>query len=152
MASDTSGSNEGWRVDNVNITWCQGHGHAMCDGNSDRLRATATATPTATLTPTPTVTLTPTPTATVTLYTNSYSYSYGQTNAHCKAQRNYRGHVLHRRRAPKGTGVAILGSARVSRAGFGVAPKRTFLSLSGWLIRADRSSRGEESPTRGTHV
>ena len=37
--------------------------------------------------------------------------------------------------------MAILGSARVSRAGFGVAPKRTFLSLSGWLDRV-----GERSP------
>jgi hypothetical protein len=27
------------------------------------------------------------------------------------------------------------GSARVSRAGFGVSPKRTFLALRGWLDR-----------------
>jgi hypothetical protein len=26
MASDTSGSGEGWRVDTVNITWCRGQG------------------------------------------------------------------------------------------------------------------------------
>jgi hypothetical protein len=26
MASDTSGGNEGWRVDTVHMTWCEGHG------------------------------------------------------------------------------------------------------------------------------
>lgn len=44
MASDTSGSNEGWRVDTVNITWCQGQG-PPCSPSP---------------TPTPTVTSTPT--------------------------------------------------------------------------------------------
>ena len=29
MASDTSGSNEGWRVDTVNIIWCRGRGHRV---------------------------------------------------------------------------------------------------------------------------
>ena len=66
MASDTNTSNEGWRVDNVNITWCQGHG-TPCATATATLTPTPTVTPTATLTPSPTVTLTPTPTATVTL-------------------------------------------------------------------------------------
>ena len=66
MASDTTTSNEGWRVDNVNITWCQGHG-TPCATATATLTPTPTVTPTATLTPSPTVTLTPTPTATVTL-------------------------------------------------------------------------------------
>ena len=66
MASDTTGSNEGWRVDNVNITWCQGHG-TPCATATASSTPTATVTPTATLTPTPTVSLTPTPTATGTL-------------------------------------------------------------------------------------
>ena len=54
MASDNSGPNEGWRVDTVNITYCQG---PPCS---------PTPTATATASPTPTVTLTPsaTPTAT----------------------------------------------------------------------------------------
>ena len=26
MASDTSGSNEGWRIDTVSIIWCEGQG------------------------------------------------------------------------------------------------------------------------------
>jgi serine protease AprX len=64
MASDTSGSNEGWRVDTVNITYCQG---LPC---SPTPTATATATPTATATATPsatpTATASPTPTATAT--------------------------------------------------------------------------------------
>jgi serine protease AprX len=64
MASDNSGSNEGWRVDTVNITYCQG---PPC---SPTPTATATATPTATatatLSATPTATARATPTATVT--------------------------------------------------------------------------------------
>jgi hypothetical protein len=53
MASDTSGSNEGWRVDTVDITWCQGQGPPC----------TPTPTPP---TPTPTISPTPTPTASAT--------------------------------------------------------------------------------------
>jgi hypothetical protein len=70
MASDNSGSNDGWRVDTVNITYCQG---PPC---SPTPTAPASATPTATATVTPsatpeatasgTVTATPTPTATAT--------------------------------------------------------------------------------------
>ena len=60
MASDTSGSNEGWRVDTVNITWCQGHGTPCAS-------PTFTPTPTATSTPTATVSASPTPTATATV-------------------------------------------------------------------------------------
>ena len=40
MASDTSGSNEGWRVDTVSFTWCEGQGPC-------------TPTPTPPITPTP---------------------------------------------------------------------------------------------------
>ena len=40
MASDTSGSNEDWRVDTVSFTWCEGHGPC-------------TPTPTPPITPTP---------------------------------------------------------------------------------------------------
>ena len=60
MASDTSESNEGWRVDTVNITWCQGHGTPCAS-------PTATFTPTVTPTATPTTTASATPTATVTV-------------------------------------------------------------------------------------
>jgi len=61
MASDSSGSSEGWRVDTVNIAWCEA---LPC--------STPTPTPTPPITPTPTVTpsvtptVTPTPTATAT--------------------------------------------------------------------------------------
>jgi hypothetical protein len=50
MASDASGSGEGWRIDTVSITWCQGQG-PPCSPS-----------PTPTITPTPTVTVTPTTT------------------------------------------------------------------------------------------
>jgi subtilisin family serine protease len=60
MASDTSESNEGWRVDTVNITWCQGHGTPCAS-------PTATFTPTVTPTATPTTTPSAIPTATVTV-------------------------------------------------------------------------------------
>jgi subtilisin family serine protease len=65
MASDTSGSNEGWRVDTVNITWCQGQG-TPCPTPTPTPSITPTPTPTATPTVTPTVTATPTATPTVT--------------------------------------------------------------------------------------
>ena len=45
MASDTSGSNEGWRVDTVNITWCQGQGPPCSP--SPAPTPTVTSTPTA---------------------------------------------------------------------------------------------------------
>ena len=35
MASDDSGSNEGWRVDTVDITWCQGQGPPYTDAHGD---------------------------------------------------------------------------------------------------------------------
>jgi serine protease AprX len=60
MASDTSGSNEGWRVDTVNISYC----HCM---GTPCASPTFTPTPTATSTPTATVPASPTPTATATL-------------------------------------------------------------------------------------
>jgi serine protease AprX len=61
MASDTSGSNEGWRVDTVNTTYCQG---PPCTPTPPP--PTPTVSPTATATVTPTVTPTPTATATST--------------------------------------------------------------------------------------
>jgi len=64
MASDTSGSNEGWRVDTVNIAGCV---TKPCPSPTPTATATAsstpTATPTATATATPTITPRPTPTA-----------------------------------------------------------------------------------------
>jgi serine protease AprX len=52
MASDTSGSNEGWRIDTLNITGCHGQG-TPCPS--------PTPTPTPTVRPTPTPRLRPTP-------------------------------------------------------------------------------------------
>jgi serine protease AprX len=65
MASDTSGSGEGWRVDTVNITACV---PVPRDRNPTQPCGTPTVTPTPTPTPTisPTVTPTVTPTATPT--------------------------------------------------------------------------------------
>ena len=69
MGSDTSGSNEGWRVDTVNITYCHGMG-TPCASPTFTPTPTATATATSTITPsatpTATATVTPTPTATLT--------------------------------------------------------------------------------------
>jgi hypothetical protein len=59
MASDTSGSSEGWRVDTVNVIGCQG------DPSSCTPTPTPSVTPTATPTVTPTITPTATPTVTV---------------------------------------------------------------------------------------
>jgi hypothetical protein len=61
MASDTSGSNEGWRVDTVNIAWCL---PVPCPSPTPTATSTPMATATATLTPTATATATTTPTAT----------------------------------------------------------------------------------------
>ena len=44
MASDTGGSNEGWRVDNVNQTWCQGHGTPCATATATQCTPTATPT------------------------------------------------------------------------------------------------------------
>jgi subtilisin family serine protease len=60
MASDINGSNEGWRVDTVNITYCRA---PPC---SPTPTAPASATPTATATATATSASTPTATATAT--------------------------------------------------------------------------------------
>jgi serine protease AprX len=63
MASDNSGSNEGWRVDTIDISWCQG---PPCTPTppppTPTVSPTATATVTPTFTPTPTATATPTAT------------------------------------------------------------------------------------------
>jgi len=57
MASDISGSSEGWRVDTIYAAWCLPF---PCDTPTPTPSATPTVTPTAT--PTPTLTATPTPT------------------------------------------------------------------------------------------
>ena len=67
MASDTSGSNEGWRVDNVVVTECHIFGTPTSTPTvPPSPTATATATPTTTPSATPTATATATATATVT--------------------------------------------------------------------------------------
>jgi cell division septation protein DedD len=66
MASDSSGSDEGWRVDTVDITWCHGEG-TPCPTPTPSVTPTPTPTATPTVTPTPTPTLTPTPTPTPTV-------------------------------------------------------------------------------------
>jgi hypothetical protein len=62
MASDTSGSNEGWRVDTVNLNYCQG---PPCSP-TPTVPPSATPTSTPTTTPSATPTATTTPTATIT--------------------------------------------------------------------------------------
>jgi cell division septation protein DedD len=65
MASDTSGSNEGWRVDTIDLVGCA---PIPCSTPTPTATPTPsiTPTPTPTVTVTPTVTPTPTPTATAT--------------------------------------------------------------------------------------
>jgi serine protease AprX len=63
MASDTTGSNEGWRVDTINITYCQG---PPCTPTPPPPTPTVSPTATATVTPTPTATATATATVTAT--------------------------------------------------------------------------------------
>jgi subtilisin family serine protease len=63
MASDASGSGEGWRVDTVNIAGCA---PVPCPTPTPTPTVTPTPTPTPTITPTATPTATPTPTATAT--------------------------------------------------------------------------------------
>ena len=65
MASDNSGSGEGWRVDTVDISWCQLPG-GLCSPTPTPPPMTPTPTVTPTATVTPTITPTPTPTATPT--------------------------------------------------------------------------------------
>ncbi len=62
MASDTSGSNEGWRVDTVNLSYCR----APPCSPTPTASATFTPTPTASPSATPTVTPSATPTVTAT--------------------------------------------------------------------------------------
>ena len=78
MASDNSGSNEGWRVDTVNLTYCQGPPCSptptapssatptSTPTSTPSATPTATATATASITPIATATSTPTPSATAT--------------------------------------------------------------------------------------
>jgi hypothetical protein len=65
MASDTSGSSEGWRVDSVYITWCHGFGPPCTPTPSPPVTPTPTPSVTPTVTPPPTPpfgTATPAPT------------------------------------------------------------------------------------------
>jgi hypothetical protein len=62
MASDNSGSGEGWRVDTVDITWCEPIPSDGSCGSTPTPTATASSTPTTTPTVTPTATATATPT------------------------------------------------------------------------------------------
>ena len=75
MASDNSGSSEGWRIDTTNMVWCHFSGTPTPTPTppitptptpSVTPTVTPTATPTATPTVTPTATATPTPTPTAT--------------------------------------------------------------------------------------
>src|SRR5262249_49806368 len=61
MASDTSGSGEGWRVDTVDISWCQGPPCSPTPTPKSTATATATATPRGTPRPRPTPLPRPTP-------------------------------------------------------------------------------------------
>jgi hypothetical protein len=63
MASDDSGSSEGWRVDTANVVWCHFSGTPTATPTATP-RATATATATVSLSATPTTTPVTTPTAT----------------------------------------------------------------------------------------
>jgi hypothetical protein len=65
MASDTSGGNEGWRVDTLHMNWCEGMG-TPCPTPTPTPTPTPSATPTVTPSVTPTVTVTPTITPTQT--------------------------------------------------------------------------------------
>jgi hypothetical protein len=87
MASDTSGSSEGWRVDTVNVMGCQG------DPSS------CTPTPTPTITPTPTVSPTVTPTATATATVTPTATATATRRLH-RGRRLLRGHVRHRDHVP----------------------------------------------------
>ena len=62
MASDTSGSSEGWRVDTINLAWCQLPG-GLCDADPHSHSHT---------------------------YADGYRYTDDDTytNAHCQAPRN----------------------------------------------------------------
>jgi cell division septation protein DedD len=70
MASDSSGSNEGWRVDSVYITWCHGFGPPCTPTPTPPVTPTPTGTPTVTPTVTPTATPTTTPRPTPTARPN----------------------------------------------------------------------------------
>jgi hypothetical protein len=70
MASDSSGSNEGWRVDSVYITWCHGFGPPCTPTPTPTPSGTPTVTPTVTPTGTPTATPTTTPRPTPTARPN----------------------------------------------------------------------------------
>jgi serine protease AprX len=67
MASDTNGSNEGWRVDTVDITWCQGMGTPCPTPSPTPTPPTPTPSVTPTVTPSVTPTVTPTPSVTPTV-------------------------------------------------------------------------------------
>jgi serine protease AprX len=64
MASDKSGSSEGWRVDATNMVWCHFSGTPTATPTTTPPSPTPTATPTITPSATPTATNTVTPTTT----------------------------------------------------------------------------------------
>jgi hypothetical protein len=66
MASDNSGSSEGWRVDTVNAVWCHFSGAPPSPTPTPPPPPTPTPTATATPSATPTPAISPTPTATAT--------------------------------------------------------------------------------------
>jgi hypothetical protein len=61
MASDNSGSGEGWRVDSIDISWCQGQGPPCSPTPTIPPSPTPTPTPRATPRPRPTPLPRPTP-------------------------------------------------------------------------------------------
>ncbi len=63
MASDTSGSSEGWRVDTVNITWCQGPPCTPTSDSKCHIQAYANCD----------------------AYSYSYTYEYAQRYANCNS-------------------------------------------------------------------
>ncbi len=82
MASDTSGSNEGWRVDDPYIYECHFSGTPTATPTPTAPGSpTPTATATLTATPTATATVTPTFTPTATRYTNTQRDTNGYAHA-----------------------------------------------------------------------
>ena len=88
MASDTSGSSEGWRVDDPTVYFCHFFGTPTATPTPPPPTPTATATATVTVSPSPTPTVTATTTATITptataTATATATYRYG----HCRTER-----------------------------------------------------------------
>ena len=148
MASDTSGSNEGWRVDTVNHNLVPGHGRRVHRRQLRPPSATPTATPT--VHPLLRQRLQQRHSYSYSYgyshddsycYTNSYSYGYGQTNAYCEAQRNTEA-TSHTAAAPLRELAWRFWGAHASRVLVSAStPKRIFPSASQLTLnRADRRS------------